>query len=246
MILLFTDFGLEGPYTDQVKVRLFQEAPDVPVFVLFADAPSQDPRRAGYLLAAYVEAFPAGSVVLGVVDPGVGGDRTPLMIEVDGRWYVGPDNGLFEVVLRQSHDRVRAMEILWRPSALSNSFHGRYLFAPVAASLAMGKIPENLPLKVDSIRQPDWPDDLSEVIYIDRYGNGITGLRAASMDRATNIRVNNVVLQNAATFSDVPQGQAFWYENSNGLVEVSANLESAKHLLDLSIGTSISLYSSIR
>ena len=95
MIALFTDFGLHGPYTGQMKAALHQMAPGTPVIDLFADAPVGNPRASAYLLAVYAAWFPAGTVFLCVVDPGVGGARPPVILEADGRWYVGPGNGLF-------------------------------------------------------------------------------------------------------------------------------------------------------
>jgi hypothetical protein len=89
VIVLFTDFGLQGPYTGQMKAVLCQMAPGIPAVDLFADAPVGNPRASAYLLAAYAEWFAAGSVFLAVVDPGVGGARPPIILEADGRWYVG-------------------------------------------------------------------------------------------------------------------------------------------------------------
>src|SRR5580704_8992644 len=127
MIVLFTDFGLAGPYTGQMKAVLQQRAPTVPVIDLFADAPERNPRAAAYLLAAYAPWFPPGSVLLCVVDPGVGGTRAPLVASLDGRWFVGPDNGLFAIALRRAAS-AQVWEITWRPETLSASFHGRDLF----------------------------------------------------------------------------------------------------------------------
>jgi S-adenosylmethionine hydrolase len=100
MIVLFTDFGLEGPYTGQMKAVLYLLAPGVPVIDLFADAPAGNPKPSAYLLAAYAVWFPPASVVLAVVDPGVGSEREAIVLEADSRWYVGPENGLFELVPR--------------------------------------------------------------------------------------------------------------------------------------------------
>jgi S-adenosylmethionine hydrolase len=105
MIVLFTDFGLEGPYTGQMKAVLHRLAPGIPVIDLFADAPCFDARRSAYLLAAYAEALPSGSVILGVVDPGVGGKRLAIALEADGHWFVGPDNGLGELFWRRARRR---------------------------------------------------------------------------------------------------------------------------------------------
>ena len=128
MIVLFTDFGLSGPYTGQVKSVLYRAAPGVPVVDLFADAPAFRPRAAAYLLAAYVDEFPPGTVFLCVVDPGVGTEqRQPVVVEAGRRWFVGPDNGLFNVVVKRAGSATR-WPVAWRPRRLSNTFHGRDLF----------------------------------------------------------------------------------------------------------------------
>ena len=140
---MFTDFGLAGPYTGQVTAVLQQTAPGVPVIRLFADAPAGQPRPAAYLLAAYAAWFPPSTVLLCVIDPGVGSERPALIVEAAGRLYVGPGNGLFELVLRRAA-APRCWEIAWRPPALSASFHGRDLFAPIAGRLARGEEPAAL------------------------------------------------------------------------------------------------------
>ena len=133
MIVLFTDFG--QPYTGQMRALLAREVPGTAVVELFTDLAAWDVRAAAYLLAAYGAEFPIGSIFLSVVDPGVGGERAALVIEADKRWYVGPDNGLFELVARRA-EKLRCWQITWAPERLSNSFHGRDLFAPLAARLA--------------------------------------------------------------------------------------------------------------
>ena len=189
MIVLFTDFGLEGPYTGQVKAVLYQTAPTVPVIELFADAPAGRPKPAAYLLAAYGVWFPPGTVLLAVIDPGVGSTRAPIIVEAAGRWYVGPDNGLFELVLRRA-ESARTWEILWRPQTLSASFHGRDLFAPVAGRLARGEHPAHETRAPEIGRHGDWPDDLSEIVYVDRYGNAMTGLRGDLLPREARLAVS--------------------------------------------------------
>ena len=178
MIALFTDFGLTGPYTGQVKAVLAREAPGVPVVDLFADLPVGDPKSAAYLLAAYAVWFAPPIVLLAVVDPGVGSARRAIVVEADGRFYVGPENGLFEPALRRA-GTARAWEIVWRPESLSASFHGRDLFAPVAAKLAIGGAGPAILRETEISRVPEWPDDLSAIAYIDHFGNAMTGTRAA-------------------------------------------------------------------
>lgn len=240
MIVLFTDFGLEGPYTGQVQAVLLRDAPGVPVVSLFADAPAGQPRPAAYLLAAYAAWFPAGSVLLCVVDPGVGSARLPLIVEAQGRLYVGPDNGLLELAQRQD-PYGRAWRIEWQPTVLSASFHGRDLFAPVAARLARGEPPDTLGIAVAPLRFPEWPDQLAEIVYIDRYGNAMTGLRAEAVTPATALAIGPRTIRNAATFSAARPGEPVWYVNSNGLIEIAVNRGRADAVLGLSIGSPIGL-----
>jgi S-adenosylmethionine hydrolase len=155
MIVLFTDFGLHGPYTGQVKAVLHQTAPGVPAIDLFADAPMGNPKASAYLLAVYAAWFPED-----------GADR-----------------------------------------------------------------------------RGDWPDDLCEIIYVDHFGNAMTGLRAATLPRNTRLAVAGRVLERQRTFSDGPPGAAFWYENSNGLAEIAVNQGRADRDLGLAIGTAVEIVS---
>jgi S-adenosyl-L-methionine hydrolase (adenosine-forming) len=240
MIVLFTDFGLSGPYTGQVKAVLWREAPAVGVVDLFADAPSRNPKAAAYLLAAYAVWFPAGTVLLAVVDPGVGGERPALALEADERWFVGPGNGLLEIVRRRAA-RSQLFEIAWRPRNLSASFHGRDLFAPIAAGLARGRPIEAEPRPPGFGRQADWPDDLAEIVYIDHYGNAMTGLRADRLRDDASLIAAGQRIPPSRTFSAVAPGTALWYRNSNGLAEIAVNLGRADQALGLSVGTPVNL-----
>jgi S-adenosylmethionine hydrolase len=240
MIVLFTDFGLDGPYTGQVKAVLAREAPGVPVIDLSADAPVWNPKLSAYLLASFTHEFPAGTVFLCVVDPGVGTQRRPLVVEADGRRFVGPDNGLFELVRRRAVD-VSAAAIDWRPARLSATFHGRDLFAPVAARLALNRQPLATPLDPRDIARPDWPDDLPAVVYIDVYGNAMTGLRASVLPEDAVMVVGDVEVPHGRTFADVPPGAALWYENSNGLAEIAVNRGRADDGLGLYVGAPVAV-----
>ncbi len=236
MLVLLTDFGVTGPYLGQMKAVLYRQAPGIPVLDLFNDAPCCDPRASAYLLAAYATDFEPGSVFLAVVDPGVGTDaRRPMIMEADGRWFVGPDNGLFAIVARRA-EVCRCWEISWRPERLSASFHGRDLFAPVAAVLARGGTPPGQPVPCGNY---EWPDDLAEVIYVDHFGNVMTGLRAAQISHDCVVSVAGQQLRYAPTFGAVGVGTVFWYENANGLVELAANQASAAECLGVTIGTPV-------
>ena len=219
---------------------LARMAPGAAVIDLFADAPAHDSELAAYLLAAYVGEFPPPAVFLCVVDPGVGSARRAVAAEVDGRWFVGPDNGLFEIVLRRAK-AARWWEIDWRPETLSASFHGRDLFAPVAAMLARGDAPPGTERSVAEIRRSEWPDDLARIVYVDGFGNAITGLRASTIAGDETLALASHPIPRARVFSDVPIGSAFWYANSNGLAEIAVNRGSASNALELEPGTPVEL-----
>ncbi len=241
MIVLFTDFGLEGPYVGQIKAVLHRQAPGAPVIDLFADAPAHDPQAAAYLLAAYAGEFDAGTVFLCVVDPGVGDPaRRAAAVEADGRWFTGPDNGLFNIVGRRAR-RLGWWDLTWRPPRLSPSFHGRDLFAPVAARLARGEAPPGEARDPKERLDASWPDDLARIVYVDRFGNCLTGLRAASLAQGAALVAGGRALTRARTFSDLPPGQAFWYENANGLAEIAVNRGRADERLGLGLGSPVTV-----
>lgn len=245
ILALFTDFGWRGPYVGLLKLALAREAPTVPVIDLLHDAPAFAVREAAYLLAAYVPEFPTDTVFVGVVDPGVGGARAGLMVNADGRWLVGPDNGLFDRVVARAR-RVAVWRLTWQPERLSASFHGRDWFAPVAARLAAGTVrPEQLGEPVSFAGQ-NWPDDLARIVYVDRYGNAMTGIRAAVLATDAVIQAGRQALRWARTFCHMPVGQGFWYENSSGLVELAVNQGSAAEQLHLRPGDAITVIGTAR
>jgi S-adenosyl-L-methionine hydrolase (adenosine-forming) len=243
MIVLATDFGLHGPYTGQMRAAIMAHAPDVPIIDLFADLPAGNSRAAAYLLAAYTSHLPTACVLICVVDPGVGSARRALVLQLDGRWYVGPDNGLFEMVIRRCQASAEGHEITWRPAHLSESFHGRDIFAPIAARIALGENPKDnpdfRPVDLESVQRTDWPDDLQEVVYLDHYGNAITGLRADCLSRDAELQIDSCQAPRAMTFSSVSPGEVFCYENSNGLMEIAINQGNAGAKLGIRIGDTV-------
>lgn len=239
MIVLVTDFGLEGPYVGQMSAVLAAAAPKARIVNLFADAPVHDPRAAAHLLAAYAGDFPPDSVFLCVVDPAVGSTaQTPVVLLADGRWFVAPGNGLLNTVAARA-SQAHWWRIDWRPQRLSNSFHGRDLYAPVAARLARGEEPPGTPLELET--QAEWGEDLAQVIYVDHFGNCMTGIRAAQAGTAEILAVAGHRLRRVRTFSDVPAGRPLWYENANGLVEIAVNQGRADVELCLRPGEPVAL-----
>lgn len=235
-IFLFTDFGGSGPYVGQLHVALQGRGRPLAVTDLMHDAPAMRPDLAAYLLPAVCQPLPRG-VVLGVVDPGVGGSRAGVIVDTGRLQFVGPDNGLFS--------RLSGIEsvtrIDWRPPDVAATFHGRDIFAPVAARLARGEPVDGSPWSPDRLVGADWPPDCPQIIYIDGYGNAMTGIRAATMAPERELCIADRRLRHAATFCDVPQGEAFWYGNSQGLVEIAVSGCSAAAVLGLALGDKLLL-----
>jgi S-adenosylmethionine hydrolase len=240
MIVLFTDFGIAGPYVGQMKNVIASIDEGITVIDLFHDAPSCETKYSSYLLAAYTPTFRVGTIFVAVVDPGVGSKRLPLILKADGKWFLGPDNGLFEIIIRRS-SKVEAFRIPQPPELKSASFHGRDVFAPAAARIAIGTHQDLLSQKIDPKRRPDWPDQLPEVIYLDHFGNAITGLLGSNLDTSAVLVAREKRLMYARVFSEVPQGQAFWYKNSNNLVEIAVNKGRAD-ILGIKLGTAIKVF----
>jgi S-adenosylmethionine hydrolase len=134
--------------------------------------------------------------------------------------------------------------IAWRPERLSSSFHGRDLFAPVAAQIAAsGAAPAGWleAMDPDSVAGAAWPDDLAEVVHIDHFGNLMSGLRAAGVAPDATLRVAGQAVRPARIFGDAPAGAPFWYGNSCGLVEIAAPGASAAEMLGVRRGAAIAI-----
>jgi S-adenosylmethionine hydrolase len=240
-IFLFTDFGVQGPYLGLMEAAITKGCPDVRVINLMCDAPRHASRPSAYLLDAMVDWIPPRGVVVAVVDPGVGSERKNLALRSHNRWFLGPDNGLLARIGRRDEQSQ-----LWElhPEAhwpVSASFHGRDVFAPAAAMLACGGSPTLTSLPREEMVGFDWPSILAEVIYIDAFGNAMTGVPAQSVASSRGLQVRGQALPRVRTFSEVPEGALLCYENSLGLLEIAMNCGSAAEALGLVIGCPVDL-----
>ena len=240
-IVLFTDFGVGGPWGGQVKAVLAREAPGAVVLDLLADAPAHDVEAAAYLLAAFAPSFGQGSVFVCVVDPGVGTARRAACVHDGDRWFVGPDNGLFNVVAARA-EAPRWWDITWRPEHLSATFHGRDLFAPVAARIARGEAPPGDETDAAARIRPGWPADLARIVYVDTFGNAMTGIRAAALGAGDRLSAGSGTFVRARTFADVAPGAGMWFENANGLAEIAVNSGRADQVFGIAVGTAVAVH----
>ena len=239
MIALFTDYGHDGLYVGQIHALIGAALPEIKVVDLCHTVPAQDIRSAAYLLPAYTRYLPPACIVLCIVDPGVGSERPHAICEASGRWYIGPDNGMFDV-LAQHTTNYKKYHFQW-PGQVSNSFHGRDVYTPAACLLA-----ESMDLNVLNCQsvgtvEPALAADLNEIIYFDHFGNALTGLRRSEAGDDVRLLLNGMMIEEARTFSDVTAGQCLWYENANGLVEIAVNQGSARDIMALQIGDPFSI-----
>lgn len=228
-ILLFTDFGFNGPYVGQMKQAIFQESGAIPVIDLMHDVPSFDIESASCLLSALFKRCQRGDILVAVVDPGVGTTkRQPVIVRCDGRYLVGPDNGIFDHIIAAHLDAEIAV-IEWTPASLSDSFHGRDLFAPVAARLFRGEYKE-LASHFHPVQRSS-PTQDSKIIYQDHFGNCWSNLCQARLQVSDRLLCKGLKISYSRTFALVEPGQIFWYWNSQGLAEIAVNKgNAAEHL----------------
>ena len=139
----------------------------------------------------------------------------------------------------ENPDATKWRVITWLPPKLSNSFHGRDLFAPVAAQLALAHLPASEALDPRQCIDTAWPEELARIVYIDAFGNAMTGIRAKALDARAKLVIHGCTLSWARTFSEVPPQSGFWYENSNGLVEIAVNQGRAEGVFNLRLGDAV-------
>lgn len=241
IITLLTDFGTADGYVAEMKGVLMALAPDTFVVDASHDVPAHDVEAGRLALARYWRRFPEGTVHVAVVDPGVGSSRRALAVHADGRWLVGPDNGLLSPALLFPGARAVTLHV---PPNASATFHGRDVFAPAAAALVGGSSLDALgdawlsPVVRRTPEAKRLPDGgiAGEVITVDRFGNAITnclGLRGGTVEVAG--RAFPIV----RTYADAAPGTATALCGSNGLIEVAVRDGSAAELLGVKRGTPV-------
>lgn len=242
LITLLTDFGTADSYVAEMKAVLLGAVPQATLVDLTHAVPPGDLRAAAYLLGRTWHRFPAGTVHLAVVDPGVGTARAALAFATGGHWFVGPDNGLFTPVLRDAAVEIVTLPI---PTAAAPTFHGRDLFAPAAAALAggtpleiLGEPFRGIPHRL-SYREPHYEGKsvVGEVVYVDRFGTLVTSLTTETVPEYAVIEVEGLEIGPLRrTFGDVPTGGLLAYLGSGGQVEIAVRDGSAARRLGLGVG----------
>jgi S-adenosylmethionine hydrolase len=243
LITLLTDFGTADGYVGEMKGVILTRAPDARLVDVSHEIAPHDIDAGRLTLARYWRRFPAGTIHVAVVDPGVGSLRAALAVSSDGRFLVGPDNGLLSPALLVAGARAVALPI---PAAAAPTFHGRDVFAPAAAMLASGATLDALGPMVDApvlrrTPEPHRREDgaiAGEVILVDRFGNAVTNLVGR---RGGALEVNGRQLRLVQTYADAEPGELVALCGSTGLIEVALREGSAASQFGIRRGTSVLL-----
>jgi S-adenosylmethionine hydrolase len=255
IITLLTDFGTRDHYVAAVKGVLLELLPGATVVDVSHEVPPHDVTQAAFLLANCWRDFPSGTVHLAVVDPGVGSERHPIAVSADNHYFVGPDNGVFTYIYRESGKWI-AREIMPagpRRRTLSATFHGRDIFAPAAAALAgdtpfdgMGSVIEK-PNMLDLPRVEIEIGKISgAVIHIDRFGNLITNITQAHLVAAgissgsmTVKLVGREITRSVDHYAEAPPGDVVGLVGSSGYYELAKRDGSAAEAVGAERGAKV-------
>ena len=256
VITLLTDFGMADHYVAAMKGVILGIRPDVQLVDISHEIAPFAISEAAYTLAHAWSCFPHGTVHLVVVDPGVGSSRRPILADVDGHFFVAPDNGVLTMVF-DAVPGYEVREILadrYFRHPVSRTFHGRDIFAPVAAHVATGEPALNFGPAIDDwIRLPfvtpirSGPDTWQgQVLKIDRFGNIITSFASKNFGeiagRSFELHVGRgVTCQYFANYAASPDSGVFVIHGSTGYIEISANQQSAANLLGVTPGAPVQL-----
>ena len=244
MITLLTDFGTADYFVGAVKGAILTVNPKAVIADITHEIPPQDIETGAFTLLASYQTFPAGTIHVAVVDPGVGSARRPILVSANEQFFVGPDNGIFSYICDRepSHRTFHiTAEKYFRPSP-STTFHGRDIFAPVAAVLSTGVKPEEFGPEIEDEVRLESLDGVPRIIHIDRFGNCITNI---TRDRLTS-EVGTSLLINGKTIRDFrkfygedPSSTPFAIWGSAGFLELSVNGASAANVLRVKRGDKV-------
>jgi S-adenosyl-L-methionine hydrolase (adenosine-forming) len=251
LITLTTDFGVSNPYVAQMKGVILSIAPEAEIVDITHAVAPQGVLEGAVVLDDVCRRFPPGTIHVAVVDPGVGTARRSLYAEIAGQRYLCPDNGLLTLVLRRS-PADRLVELQNRDYFLpevSSTFHGRDVFAPVAAHLALGLAPELLGWPLSNpvlleLPQSELSNDQirGEVLLVDSFGNAITNIERGVLEQLgrldrLEVRIGSVCIGPVRrTYGDSPSGELIALLDSQGRLEVAVVNGSAAQVLGLQPG----------
>ncbi len=252
LIALLTDFGIKDYFVGAMKGAIFSINEDANVVDITHDIPPQDINAAGFTLRACYKNFPRETIFVAVVDPGVGSARRAILVETESYYFVSPDNGLLSFVFDEGRN-FRVFELTDRrffAETVSRTFHGRDIFAPVAAHLSKGVAPNEFGAKIEnSVRlKNNKPKKISkktieaEIIYIDRFGNLVTNLTMQELPENFTLEIGGRIISRLRNFfAEAAKGELFLIAGSAGFLEIAAPQASAREILRVEVGAKILL-----
>jgi S-adenosylmethionine hydrolase len=250
VITLTTDFGTRDPYVAELKGTILTINPDVHLVDVTHDIPPHDITEAALTIEAAAPRFPPGTIHVAVVDPGVGTARRGIAVTARGHVFIGPDNGLFTACF--ASDGWRAVELVateYRAMSVSRTFHGRDVFAPAAAHIALGVDPARFgPAVVDPVRLV-WPEPgaragalTGTVVHVDHFGNLVTSIQREAVESLGSdviVRVGRRRLRLVGTYGDLAPGAPGALVGSRNRLEIAVREGSAARLLDAGRGATV-------
>jgi S-adenosylmethionine hydrolase len=239
-ITLLTDFGTSDYFVGAMKGVILSINPQAVIVDITHEIPAQDVAAGAFTLLAAYDAFPEGTIHVAVVDPGVGSARRPIVVSAGNHLFVGPDNGIFTHVYDRNPSfdafHITATEHFRQP--VSNTFHGRDIFAPVAAALSTGIDPSYLGPRIDDpIRL--FKSAEPQIIHIDRFGNLVTNITPEQFENGMSLLVNGKAIRAFRRFFGENVGAAdepFAIWGSAGFLEIAVNGRSAAEVLGVKRG----------
>ncbi len=241
MITLTTDFGTDF-YVAQVKGIILSLKKDENILDITHNIEKYNILHGAFVLLQVWKYFPKGTIHIGVVDPGVGGSRKGIIIETEYCYFVGPDNGLFSLAINGQKIK-RIIEINTKKfNSVSKTFHGRDVFAPVAALLSKGEDAEKFGKSINDIIKIEI--EKNRVIYIDGFGNIITTISndfGIGEYVTINYKNRKIKTKFARTFVDAPKGKFLVLKGSHGFIEIDINQGNAAEKLGAKIGDKIKI-----
>jgi S-adenosylmethionine hydrolase len=244
-ITLLTDFGTADYFVGAMKGVILSINPQAVIVDITHEIPAQDVAAGAFTLLAAYDSFPEGTIHVAVVDPGVGSARRPIVVTAGNHLFVGPDNGIFTHIYNRDSS-FKAFHITDEKHfrhPVSTTFHGRDIFAPVAAALSTGVGVASLgPLISDPIQL--FRSVEPQVVHIDRFGNLITNITRNQFKEARRLLVNGTLISAQRNFFGENVGESdepFVIWGSAGFLEIAVNNGSAAEFLDAKQGDQITL-----
>lgn len=255
VITLTSDFGLQDHYVSAMKAVILGISPQARLIDISHDIPPQDIMAGAWVTRNSAFLFPPNTVHLVVVDPGVGTDRRAIVLKVGDQYFVGPDNGIFSLLYAEFECKAFHLNNskYWRETQ-SRTFHGRDIFAPVAAHLSNGVEPEKLGEEIKDLVQYHWAVPIGDkdglqgwIVHIDRFGNLVSNISEKLLEekvgrRKVKVYIGNTIIDHMVnTFGDVEEGDPAAFIGSSGMLEIGVNKGNAAKLFGVYKGAQISL-----